>query len=90
MGKERLIKCCFQGYWIGLYDDLNSWRWSLSDTSFYRDGEAEFRQWQDGQPNNYNSREHCTVMDSYGGWGDFDCMNQLWSICMDVRGENIK
>ncbi|KAM8753721.1 L-selectin-like [Acanthopagrus schlegelii] len=80
----------FQGYWIGLYDDVNSWRWSLSDTSFYRDGEAEFRQWQDGQPNNYNSREHCIVTDSDGRWGDYHCINHFWSICMDVRGENIK
>ncbi|KAK1898332.1 Early activation antigen CD69 [Dissostichus eleginoides] len=28
-----------QSAWIGLYDDrLNSWKWSLSDPSFYRPG----------------------------------------------------
>ncbi|KAM8755133.1 macrophage mannose receptor 1-like isoform 5-T5 [Acanthopagrus schlegelii] len=76
-------------FWIGLYDDVNSWRWSLSNTSFYRDGEAEFRLWQDGQPNNINSREHCTVMDSGGRWHDYNCINHFWSVCMDVRGLNV-
>ncbi|KAM8753720.1 uncharacterized protein AB9X84_010787 [Acanthopagrus schlegelii] len=73
-------------FWIGLYDDVNSWRWSLSNTSFYRDGEAEFRLWQDGQPNNINSREHCTVMDSGGRWSDVNCMTRHRLVCMDVRG----
>ncbi|KAM8754908.1 macrophage mannose receptor 1-like [Acanthopagrus schlegelii] len=77
------------GYWIGLYDDVKSWRWSLSNTSFYRDGEAEFRLWMDGQPDNSKSGEHCIVMDSDGRWHDYDCINHFWSICMDVRGLNV-
>ncbi|XP_036959316.1 macrophage mannose receptor 1-like [Acanthopagrus latus] len=72
-------------FWIGLYDDVNSWRWSLSNTSFYRDGEAEFRLWWPGQPDNSNSREHCTVMFD-GQWNDVDCMTRYRSVCMDVRG----
>ncbi|MCJ8741153.1 hypothetical protein PDJAM_G00067500, partial [Pangasius djambal] len=31
--------------WIGLYDDLNSWRWSLDDDSFYKEGGRSFRNW---------------------------------------------
>uniref|UniRef100_A0A671YZR9 C-type lectin domain-containing protein n=1 Tax=Sparus aurata TaxID=8175 RepID=A0A671YZR9_SPAAU len=77
------------GYWIGLYDDVNSWRWSLSDTSFYKDGETEFRQWKSGQPDNINSREHCTVINGGGQWGDYDCENRHWFVCMDVRGLNV-
>uniref|UniRef100_A0A671YZJ6 C-type lectin domain-containing protein n=1 Tax=Sparus aurata TaxID=8175 RepID=A0A671YZJ6_SPAAU len=80
----------FDGVWIGLYDDMNSWRWSLSDTSFYRDGETEFRLWWTGEPNNRNSREYCTEMYSDGRWNDDDCESCLTSVCMDVRGENIK
>uniref|UniRef100_A0A671YWW3 C-type lectin domain-containing protein n=1 Tax=Sparus aurata TaxID=8175 RepID=A0A671YWW3_SPAAU len=79
----------FDLFWIGLYDDMNSWRWSLSDTSFYRDGETEFRLWGSGQPNNINSREHCTAMYN-GRWHDWDCESRFWMVCMDVRGENIK
>ncbi|KAM8755139.1 C-type mannose receptor 2-like isoform 11-T11 [Acanthopagrus schlegelii] len=82
------LKCCFQGFWIGLYDDVNSWRWSLSNTSFYRDGEAEFRLWKDGEPNNYNSREHCTALIGRR-WVDDDCINCYKSVCMDVRGLNV-
>ncbi|XP_036959337.1 putative C-type lectin domain family 20 member A isoform X2 [Acanthopagrus latus] len=76
------------GFWIGLYDDLNSWRWSLSNTSFYRDGEAEFRQSNNGEPNNSDSREHCTAMID-GQWNDINCMTRLRSVCMDVRGLNV-
>ncbi|XP_030280167.1 macrophage mannose receptor 1-like [Sparus aurata] len=76
-------------FWIGLYDDVNSWRWSLSDTSFYRDGETEFRQWKDGEPGNSYSRQHCTQMYSDGRWNDWDCEFRRTSICMDVRGLNV-
>ncbi|XP_073325708.1 C-type mannose receptor 2-like [Pagrus major] len=72
--------------WIGLYDDVNSWRWSLSHTSFYKDGETEFRQWGTGQPNNYKSIEHCTVMYDGGRWHDYPCENRVRAVCMDVRG----
>ncbi|XP_072546937.1 uncharacterized protein [Salminus brasiliensis] len=38
--------------WIGLYDDpKNSWRWSLDDPQFYKEGEREFRRWH-GHPLN--------------------------------------
>ncbi|XP_073325564.1 C-type mannose receptor 2-like isoform X2 [Pagrus major] len=76
-------------FWIGLYDDVNSWRWSLSDTSFYKDGETEFRQWWTGEPDNVNSREHCTRMYDDGRWYDFDCKTRLQPVCMDVRGLNV-
>ncbi|XP_073325565.1 C-type mannose receptor 2-like [Pagrus major] len=75
--------------WIGLYDDVNSWRWSLSDTSFYKDGETEFRQWQTGQPDNYKSRDHCTAMDDGGRWYDSNCKSRHQPVCMDVRGLNV-
>ncbi|XP_034056548.1 uncharacterized protein LOC117535969 isoform X2 [Gymnodraco acuticeps] len=38
--------------WIGLYNDVDSWSWSLSDTSFYKPGETEFRRWESGAPQN--------------------------------------
>uniref|UniRef100_A0A8C7DJ09 C-type lectin domain-containing protein n=1 Tax=Oncorhynchus kisutch TaxID=8019 RepID=A0A8C7DJ09_ONCKI len=44
--------------WIGMYDDVNSWRWSLEDSDYYSEGGAEFRNWQIGQPDNVNSNEH--------------------------------
>ena len=38
--------------WIGLYDDLNSWRWSLDDDHFYKENERNFRNWYIRKPIN--------------------------------------
>ncbi|XP_078026556.1 macrophage mannose receptor 1-like [Epinephelus lanceolatus] len=75
--------------WIGLYDDVDSWRWSLSDTSYYKDGETEFRQWSSGEPNNEHSGEHCTWMYDSGLWNDAPCAWQYKAVCSDVRGSNV-
>ncbi|XP_070767149.1 macrophage mannose receptor 1-like [Enoplosus armatus] len=74
--------------WIGLYDDLDSWRWSLSDKSFNKHGEAEFRRWSPGEPNNKNSGELCTWMYDNGLWSDHICEEQMSAVCVDVRGLN--
>ncbi|PWA30258.1 hypothetical protein CCH79_00020257, partial [Gambusia affinis] len=46
--------------WIGLYDDVDSWRWSMSDSGFYRTGEDSFRKWQ--------STERCGMVTAGGLW----------------------
>ncbi|XP_047461485.1 C-type lectin-like [Mugil cephalus] len=48
--------------WIGLYDDVNSWRWSLSNGGFYSDGQTEFRNWADSQPSNEGSGSNVTFV----------------------------
>ncbi|GLD50623.1 macrophage mannose receptor 1-like protein, partial [Lates japonicus] len=75
--------------WIGLYDDVNSWRWSLSDRSFYTQEEAEFRNWASGEPDNYRGREHCGQMKDDGEWTDTGCESLRTAVCMDVRGSNV-
>ncbi|XP_032366675.1 macrophage mannose receptor 1 [Etheostoma spectabile] len=75
--------------WIGLYDDVNSWRWSLTDTGFYQPGETEFRRWWTGEPNNYKSKEHCTQMGFDGLWNDVSCENSLKAVCVHVTGPNV-
>nr|XP_046236795.1 tenascin-N-like isoform X5 [Scatophagus argus] len=64
--------------WIGLYDDLiNSWRWSLTDNSYYGEGETEFRNWYTQQPNNLGDEQYCVELFSgspyFGTWGDSSC-----------------
>ncbi|XP_074480703.1 tenascin-like [Sebastes fasciatus] len=72
--------------WIGLYDDLvSSWRWSLSDSSFYGEGETEFRNWYDDQPNNLEGQQYCVELITgrpyFGTWGDSDCNAQQRFVC---------
>ncbi|KAF1391058.1 hypothetical protein PFLUV_G00064650 [Perca fluviatilis] len=74
--------------WIGLSRD--SWRWSLSDTSFYKPGETEFRRWRPGGPNAGYSYKACTAIHYYNGlWYEFPCDEQSYTICTDVRGSDV-
>ncbi|XP_056587692.1 macrophage mannose receptor 1-like [Triplophysa dalaica] len=66
--------------WIGQYDDVNSWRWSLDDDDFYQDGEREFRNWNH-QPDNYGGNELCVYMNYDGEWFDSSCDNPLSFVC---------
>uniref|UniRef100_A0A673IGI0 C-type lectin domain-containing protein n=1 Tax=Sinocyclocheilus rhinocerous TaxID=307959 RepID=A0A673IGI0_9TELE len=62
--------------WIGLYDDVNSWRWSLEDNDFYQEGERDFRNWYH-EPDNYGGKQLCVYMDYTGNWFDISCDNTL-------------
>ncbi|XP_078100306.1 lymphocyte antigen 75-like [Sander vitreus] len=77
--------------WIGLYDDHvpNPWRWSLSDTSFYKPGETEFRLWGPGEPDAGYSGKNCSGMGSDGLWYNHGCDCRFYSVCADVRGSNV-
>ncbi|KAB5549230.1 hypothetical protein PHYPO_G00065020 [Pangasianodon hypophthalmus] len=70
--------------WIGLYDDLDSWRWSLDDDRFYKEGEKMFRGWYH-QPDNYNGKELCVYIRSDGKWSDGDCNDYKTFVCYDGR-----
>ncbi|XP_034720848.1 macrophage mannose receptor 1-like [Etheostoma cragini] len=72
--------------WIGLYDDVDSWKWSLSNSSFYKPGGTEFRLWGTGEPNNEFGNEHCAEMNITGLWNDIDCERSRRAVCVDVTG----
>ncbi|XP_049917739.1 C-type mannose receptor 2-like [Epinephelus moara] len=69
--------------WIGLYEDqaMDGWKWSLSDTSFYQQGEMEFRQWLNGQPAGW---ERCAYTRDDGQWYDAGCQEQYKAVCLDI------
>ncbi|XP_034534807.1 C-type mannose receptor 2-like [Notolabrus celidotus] len=73
--------------WIGLYDDVESWRWSLSDPSFYDPGEAGFTRWS--AADRVNSRKLCTTMNMHGGWDVASCTERFKSVCCNVTGPNV-
>uniref|UniRef100_A0A8B9HDG8 C-type lectin domain-containing protein n=1 Tax=Astyanax mexicanus TaxID=7994 RepID=A0A8B9HDG8_ASTMX len=70
--------------WIGLYDDLNSWRWSYDNESFYKDGEKDFRGWFQ-QPDNHNGNELCVSMSPAGEWFDIPCSDRERFVCYNGK-----
>ncbi|XP_035999001.1 C-type mannose receptor 2-like [Fundulus heteroclitus] len=74
--------------WIGLFDDVNSWRWTTSDTNIYKDGEAQFTNWEDGEPSNYQSKQNCGMMLENGFWNDKDCEKYYKAVCYDAQGQD--
>uniref|UniRef100_A0A8C1AEM0 C-type lectin domain-containing protein n=1 Tax=Cyprinus carpio carpio TaxID=630221 RepID=A0A8C1AEM0_CYPCA len=85
---SRLINTVNGSYngsaWIGLYDDVNSWRWSLEDNDFYQEGERDFRNFYH-EPNNYAGNELCVYMDYNGKWFDYSCDSYYQFVCYDGR-----
>ncbi|MEQ2234450.1 hypothetical protein ILYODFUR_031945, partial [Ilyodon furcidens] len=75
--------------WIGFYDDLiNSWKWSLNDNRFYSEGNATFRNWYPGVPDNYLGQQHCTRLygssdDTLGRWDDNMCWGLHQCVCFN-------
>lgn len=72
--------------WIGLHDELvNSWSWSLKNSSFYGAGEADFRNWNISEPDNFNGQQYCVVLFTgspyFGTWGDVNCTVRHPFIC---------
>ncbi|KAI1901236.1 hypothetical protein AGOR_G00032220 [Albula goreensis] len=87
---EALVGVVGSGFkgeaWIGLYDDRDSWQWSLAERGFYSEGQTEFRNWASREPNNYNGSEHCVEMYTTGLWNDCCCddeFNRRPFICYD-------
>ncbi|XP_073792207.1 C-type mannose receptor 2 [Danio rerio] len=81
---NRLINTVNGSYngsaWIGLYDDVNSWRWSLEDNDFYQEGERDYRNWYH-EPNNMGGKELCVYMQHSGYWFDTPCDNYYPFVC---------
>uniref|UniRef100_A0AAQ4QIY7 C-type lectin domain-containing protein n=1 Tax=Gasterosteus aculeatus aculeatus TaxID=481459 RepID=A0AAQ4QIY7_GASAC len=59
--------------WIGLYDDVSGWKWSLPDEGVTAGAQKEFWNWQQGQPDNNGSDERCVSMTAGGLWRDNSC-----------------
>uniref|UniRef100_A0A672ZYE3 C-type lectin domain-containing protein n=1 Tax=Sphaeramia orbicularis TaxID=375764 RepID=A0A672ZYE3_9TELE len=65
--------------WIGLYDDIHSWRWSMDEEGYYDAGGAEFRMWGASEPSNGN--EKCALMFLAGTWHDISCQTKAPFVC---------
>ncbi|MGL5102703.1 MAG: lectin-like protein [Plesiomonas sp.] len=65
--------------WIGLYNDANSWCWSMGDEPL-----GTFRKWFSPNPDNYLANEHCGGQNT-NGWFDLSCTRTLPFICFDGK-----
>lgn len=73
-------------FWIGLYDDVNSWDWSLVGKPLNTAENTGYRRWQEGQPDNAGAAQHCVALSTSGGWTDESCTaTQMYSLCYGVR-----
>ncbi len=71
--------------WIGLKRGEPDWFWSLSDSAFYGEGEAEYRRWKTGQLDNSGGKENCVAVDDAGEFWDVSCTSQYTFICYDGK-----
>lgn len=64
--------------WTGLYNDVNSWRWS------YKDENVTFDNWISGQPNNKFLHQECVALDPYK-WNDHLCSENFQFFCFNGK-----
>uniref|UniRef100_A0A3B1KE29 C-type lectin domain-containing protein n=1 Tax=Astyanax mexicanus TaxID=7994 RepID=A0A3B1KE29_ASTMX len=62
--------------WVGLYTDMDTWRWSYNNMSL-----GNFRNWKSNQPDNTMGREGCVTMAYDGLWADMVCIGGKPYIC---------
>lgn len=58
----------------------------MEKEGYYGEGEAEFRMWKIGKPNNRGGYENCVEMDSNGVWNDVSCKTQKTFVCYNGKG----
>lgn len=71
--RERLTDIA----WVGVYNDIDSWRWSFNDVPL----KDTFQTWARKQPDNQGGDESCCAMNIFGNWKDFPCTKLLAFIC---------
>lgn len=71
--------------WLGLYDDVNSWKWSLDDDdAFYQERNTSFRNWYIQKPGNWYENRFCTTISPFNGaWQENYCSDTLPFVCFD-------
>ncbi|KAI5088010.1 lectin C-type domain containing isoform 1 precursor, partial [Silurus meridionalis] len=72
--------------WIGLYNDIESWRWSFNDVPLKN---QTLRMWYAGEPKNENGNEACGVLGQLGQWWDYPCTDLRPFICYNSSTDKI-
>uniref|UniRef100_A0A3Q3LA10 C-type lectin domain-containing protein n=1 Tax=Mastacembelus armatus TaxID=205130 RepID=A0A3Q3LA10_9TELE len=70
--------------WIGLYDDIREWRWSLDNTYLYENGNTTLEGWITYKFDSYESEELCVELHDYK-LNDGQCNSAKMSVCYDGK-----
>lgn len=63
--------------WIGMYNDVRSWRWSLGNVPL-----GSMLKWAVGEPNNFGGNQTCGAI-THIGCSDVTCSNMFPFVCFD-------
>ncbi|KAG9259970.1 C-type lectin 1-like [Astyanax mexicanus] len=64
--------------WVGLYNDINSWRCSRDEVPL-----GSWSKWQTDQPNNVFGKDQCVIIFQDKRWYDISCSSKHSFICYD-------
>ncbi|XP_047671881.1 C-type mannose receptor 2-like isoform X2 [Tachysurus fulvidraco] len=78
--KETADKNLATYAWVGLYNDVNSWRWSLNDLPLKY---GTYTCWYSGEPNNLGGNEACGAIGDT--WWDAPCTGLRPFICYNAN-----
>ncbi|KAM8840035.1 macrophage mannose receptor 1-like isoform 2-T8 [Spinachia spinachia] len=67
--------------WIGLFDNLKEWKWSLGDQDLSND----FTYWNKNRPDLKSMNKTCVLMRHNGVWADRDCTDTYAAVCYDEK-----
>ncbi|XP_053087075.1 putative C-type lectin domain family 20 member A [Pangasianodon hypophthalmus] len=79
--KEAANKGLATPAWVGLYSDINNWRWSLNDLPLKN---VTYTNWFPGEPNNGAGKEACGAIGAYNTWYDVPCTGVRQFICYNA------
>ncbi|KAK1792120.1 hypothetical protein P4O66_001897 [Electrophorus voltai] len=65
--------------WVGLFNDIKSWRWSFKNITL-----AETF-WYPGQPDNQGGHQSCGSIDTSGYWWDNVCTTLMPFLCFNAK-----
>lgn len=81
---HRLLqKMKARGAWIGLFDNILVWRWSLDGSVF--NNQNSYEAWKSGQPSRMTESDSCVTVMGDGGWEDTKCDYKFPSVCYNGK-----
>ncbi|XP_053335764.1 macrophage mannose receptor 1-like [Clarias gariepinus] len=85
LNKETTSKSLTTPAWVGLWNDINSWRWSLGDLPLKN---VTYTNWYPGYPVNAGGKAGCAYIGASYYWFDDACATPRKFICYNANFTN--